>query len=131
MRITLVGAGAVGARAARQLVATGPDVHVLVSDTDLERAASVVSSLGREQSELGRELHGVDAAILALPGGEHAAVARELVDNGVPVVSVADDVDDVRALLALDEPARARGVAVVAGAGFSPGLTCLLAAHAA
>jgi hypothetical protein len=43
---------------------------------------------------------------------------------------VSDSVDDVRALLALDTAARAAGVSVVVGAGFGPGLTCLLARHA-
>jgi hypothetical protein len=47
------------------------------------------------------------------------------------VVSVADGVDDVRALLELDELARRHDVSLVIGAGFSPGLTCVLAAHAA
>jgi hypothetical protein len=46
-------------------------------------------------------------------------------------VSVSDDVEQVRALLALDAEARERGVHVVVGAGFAPGLSCLLAAHAA
>src|SRR4029079_7933273 len=48
----------------------------------------------------------------------------------VAVVSAADGVDEVRALLALDESARRHDVAGIAGAGFSPGLACLLAAHA-
>jgi hypothetical protein len=37
----------------------------------------------------------------------------------------------VEALLALDARARARHLTVAVGAGFSPGLSCLLAAHAA
>jgi hypothetical protein len=49
----------------------------------------------------------------------------------VSVVSVADDVDEVRSLLDLDTVARVNNVAVVIGAGFAPGLTCVLAAHAA
>jgi hypothetical protein len=40
-------------------------------------------------------------------------------------------VDDVRALLALDAAAQAAGVTVAVGAGFAPGLTCVLARHAA
>jgi hypothetical protein len=46
------------------------------------------------------------------------------------VVSVADRVDEVTDLLSLDGEARARRCNVVVGAGFSPGLTCVLAAFA-
>jgi hypothetical protein len=44
------------------------------------------------------------------------------------VVSVTDSVPEVQELLALDGPARVAGVHVVVGAGFSPGLSCVLAA---
>jgi hypothetical protein len=47
------------------------------------------------------------------------------------VVSVSDEMHDVRALLDVGPEARERGRLVVAGAGFSPGLSCLLAVHAA
>ena len=47
------------------------------------------------------------------------------------MVSTSDDIDDVQALLALDHEARERGVHLVVGAGFAPGLTCVLAAHGA
>jgi len=40
-------------------------------------------------------------------------------------------VEDVRELLALDEEATERGRHVAVGAGFAPGFTCVLAAHAA
>ena len=61
---------------------------------------------------------------LACPLAAHVAAGR-------PVVSTSDSIDDVRALLALDAEARARAVAVVAGAAFSPGYSCVLARHAA
>ena len=46
-------------------------------------------------------------------------------------MSVTDDVDEVRALLQLDLEARERGLSVVIGAGLAPGLSCVLARHAA
>jgi hypothetical protein len=46
-------------------------------------------------------------------------------------VSTSDSVDDVRGLLDLDAEVREHGGSVAVGAGFSPGLTCLLAVHAA
>jgi hypothetical protein len=69
----------------------------------------------------------VDALVLATPAGSHVGLARAAIARGINVVSVSDSVDDIRLLLTLDGPARARGVRVVVGAGFSPGLTCLLA----
>ena len=45
-------------------------------------------------------------------------------------MATADDVADVRALLDLDAEAVERGRTVVVGAGFAPGLSCLLARHA-
>ena len=69
--------------------------------------------------------------VLAVPSGRHAELAGALVDRDVPVVSASDAMADVRALLDLGPVAEARGVPLVVGAGFSPGLTCVLARHAA
>jgi saccharopine dehydrogenase-like NADP-dependent oxidoreductase len=130
MRVGVVGAGAVGARAARQLVSSTAVARVLIDDHDEVRASAVVASLGQDQASLS-DSRDVDVAVLTLPGAQHAERARELLERGVPVVSVADGIDDVRTLLDLDAVARAREVTLVVGAGFSPGLTCVLAAHAA
>ena len=46
-------------------------------------------------------------------------------------ISVSDHPSEVRGLLALDALARERDVPLLLGAAFSPGLTCVLAAHAA
>jgi hypothetical protein len=136
MRIAVLGAGAVGARAVRQLVSTDAVTEVVVADRDEDRARQVAMSMadaGRVRSRPAGEgwWEGADVAILASAGGAHATVAEGLVAAGVSVVSVSADVDDVRDLLALDTRAREQGCAVVVGAGFSPGLSCLLAAHSA
>jgi saccharopine dehydrogenase-like NADP-dependent oxidoreductase len=135
MRILLAGAGAVGARAARQLVeADDVEAVVAVASSPASRAA-VVEGCGPKVSDGGPdpaapELH-PDAVALCGPPGTHVDVARAWIDRGVPVVSCSDAVDDVQGLLGLAGLARDRDVAVVAGAGFSPGYTCLLARHAA
>lgn len=131
MRIALVGVGAVGARAARQLASINAVERVLVSDIDAERAQAVVASLGTDRSTVSSDVRGADVVILSTPGDAHVELARRCVADGVHVISVADGVDEVRALLALDTDARRNEVSVVVGAGFSPGLTCVLAAHAA
>jgi saccharopine dehydrogenase-like NADP-dependent oxidoreductase len=135
VRVLLVGAGAVGARAGRQLVeAPEVDAVVLAGASDRSRAA-VAEGCGPKVHDGGpgatSSEHRPDVVALAGPAGTHVEVARAWVERGVPVVSCGDGVDDVQGLLGLGSLARDQGVAVVAGAGFSPGYTCLLARHAA
>lgn len=127
----VVGTGAVGARAARQLAST-EGVRVLVHDERSDRAGTVAKAIGDGASAIPHaEPDVADVVVLATPAGGHARQAARFLRAGVSVVSTSDDLDDVGRLLDLDAEARERGVAVVAGATFSPGLTCLLARHAA
>lgn len=128
MRALVIGAGAVGARAARQLAST-EGVEVLVHDDRDGRAREVVASLA-DGAQVAEPDTPADVAVVATPSGTHVAYATALLRRGVPVVSTSDAVDDVRRLLDLDAEAVERGVPVVVGAAFSPGLTCLLARHA-
>lgn len=137
MRILLVGAGLVGARAARHLISAADtgDVTVtelLVADRHAKRRAAVVASLGpRATAVTAPEEATADLVLLASPAATHAALARRAVRAGRHVVSVADSLPAVEALLDLDAEARERGVVVAVGAGFAPGLSCVLARHAA
>jgi hypothetical protein len=54
-------------------------------------------------------------------------MADRLLELGVAVVSVSEELADVRALADLDHAAAASGVPLVVGAGMAPGLTGLLA----
>ncbi|HVX19191.1 MAG TPA: Gfo/Idh/MocA family oxidoreductase [Acidimicrobiales bacterium] len=133
MRVGVVGLGAVGARAARQLASTEGVESVLIRDLDDDRAAAVAASLG-PVAEVAAGDHEtplpVEVVVLAGESGVHGSLARTYLEAGVSAVSTSDDVDDVRALLRLHPEAIERGRSVVAGAAFAPGLTCLLAAHA-
>jgi saccharopine dehydrogenase-like NADP-dependent oxidoreductase len=134
MRVLLHGAGAVGARAARQLVeADEVEEIIAVGGTALHRAALVEASGEKVRDGGDRDLPDADVDIVLLtgPAGTHVEPARAHVAKGHAVVSCGDSVEDVQGLLALDPAARERGVAVVPGAGFSPGYTCLLARHGA
>ena len=133
MRVLVVGVGAVGGRAARQLAASTDVELVLVSDRDAERAESVAASLGDAAEVADDPVVDVDAdvVIVAIPAGSHADITHPFVRRGVPVVSTSDAIGDVRKLLAMDAEATAHDVPVVLGAGFSPGLSCLLARHGA
>ena len=133
MRIAVVGMGAVGARAARQLVSTDAVEHVAVLSADEGRARSAARSLGEgAHPDVTRPeaFEGMDVVVLA-GRPPHRALAEAALERGADVVSVSDAIGDVRDLLDLDAEARERGRVVVAGAGFSPGLSCLLVRHAA
>lgn len=134
MRIVIAGTGAVGARAARQLqTLPGLDDLVLV-DSDAAVVNAVAASVGSPArvASWSDDLL-VEAAVLvvALPAGSHRQMAEAALERDCDLVSAADDLDEVRRLLDLDAEAAERGRSVVVGAGFSPGLTCLLARHAA
>lgn len=134
MRLVLAGAGAVGARAARQLHSLDGLGELVVSDRDLARGEAVVASLGRRARAAAWSddlLDGAAVLVIALPAGTHRELAEHALQRGVDVVSATDDVDETTRLVGLDAEARERGRTVVVGAGFAPGLSCLLARHAA
>ena len=134
MHVAVVGLGAVGTRAARQLASTDDVERVTLFETQEGRVAEVSSSLGsKAHAGVGSPamLDDVDVVLLATPCGSHAGPAQDLIARGIPVVSTSDDVDEVRALLDLGPEAEARGTSLAVGAAFSPGLTCLLARLAA
>jgi len=126
----VVGAGAVGSRAARQLA---PWFDLVICDRRPERAEAVAASLGSGAAVAAdpapSALAGASVVVIARP--EATDIARDALDAGAAVVSTADGVVDVRGLLALDGRARSRGLPVVVGAGMAPGLTCVLAKYAA
>ena len=129
MRIGIVGCGAVGARAARQLLASGVVESLVLADRRRVRATVLATSLG-DRASVVHDVRGapIDGAILACDTGLHFGIARDLVDAGRFVVSTSDALDEVQLLQTLDARAEAQGVSVVLGAGFAPGLTCVLAA---
>lgn len=69
-----------------------------------------------------------DVAVLAM-GGAHASDAAAFVAAGAHVVSTSGGLDDVRAMLDLDDAARRAGVSIVVGATVAPGLSGLIARH--
>jgi saccharopine dehydrogenase-like NADP-dependent oxidoreductase len=135
VRVLLLGSGAVGARAARQLVEADDVTHLLVAGGGAASREALVRGSGAKAQDGGPghlpDRLRADVVVLAGPAGTHIDAARDHLEAGRPVVSCSDSMDDVEALLALDAQARARGVPVVVGAGFSPGYSCLLARHAA
>jgi saccharopine dehydrogenase-like NADP-dependent oxidoreductase len=133
MRIAVVGLGAVGTRAARQLAST-PDVEeVVVSDPKAQRVSEVSASLGAKAvgHDPGAGLPDADVVVLATPAALQPSMAGELVARSTAVVCTADSIPATRSLLDLGPEAEARGITVAVGSGFSPGLSCVLARFAA
>jgi len=111
LQIGVVGGGVVGRRILGQL----------------QRIPGIIPTL----LEPGRDEVPLDAAVLAAPAGLHGAAARHFLRRGIPVVSTSGAIRDVRDLLELGPEAAERGVPVIVGAAFSPGLSCVLAQQAA
>lgn len=134
MRVVVHGVGAVGARTARQLMTVAEIDEIVLCDPRPGRANGVAESLGppaRAREWAPGLLDEADVVILTQPAGSHRQVAELALMRGTDVVSVTDDADEATRLLDLDAEARERGRTVAVGAAFSPGLTCLLARHAA
>ncbi len=132
-RVLLFGAGATGSRIARQLRSTGLVDALEVRDPNEERLGALTSSFdGWLTPGSGRRIEGrYDAVVIATPPGSQVSLARRAVHMGVPTITTSNQTSEVRRLLALDDEAGYHGVPVVVGAGFMPGMTCLLARHGA
>ena len=116
MHIGVVGTGAVGARVFRHLRS-----RVTASEMPGGHRRHLLPQLRKKTS--------ADAVVLAKP--QPVSSAAFYLSRGVSVVSVAGGLSEVENLLALNSLARQNGAVLVAGAAFSPGVSCLLAAKAA
>lgn len=118
IRLALVGTGVVGRRVEKRLSLVDGDRRVISIDSRLVDLATT------------RRLDDVDVAILVQPGPHHFA-AIALLDRGIHVVSIGDQVGDVAAMMDEAERADAQDATLVVGAGMSPGLASLMARHLA
>jgi len=109
MKVAVIGAGLVGSRVAQNLRSHGKE-PLIVGRGEWEGVAAC------------------DWAVLASPSPHHRAV-RELLEAGISVVSVSDDLDDIMRMLGLDAVAREGGARIVVGAGCAPGMSGLLVRH--
>jgi hypothetical protein len=131
----VVGVGAVGTRAARQLVDTPGIDRVLLADRESAHLAEVVEALGAAEAvnfAPGDAIpDGVDVVATALPAGVDHPVVSAAIAAGVSVASAEDEHDALEQLRALTPNARGADVTVAIGCGLAPGLSDVLAAHAA
>jgi saccharopine dehydrogenase-like NADP-dependent oxidoreductase len=134
VRVALVGAGAVGVRAARQLLSTETVESIVVIHRRPSSMEALAGSLGpRVEARRGGpdELpDGLDVVVVTTPSGARR-VAENALERGAHVVAAVDDPQEVRRLIALDGWARQRGRTVAIGTAMAPGLSCVLARFAA
>ena len=119
--IGLVGHGVTGSRVSAHVLAAG--VRLAVYDP-----VPCAARPGLVRVDDAADLASCDLVVLCRPA-PHTAVAERLLGSGVPVVSISDDLADLRAMMRLQSAAEAGGVALVVGAGMAPGLSGLLARH--
>lgn len=129
--VAIVGAGATGIRAARQLARRSAVSRVILVDDGDGIASSGAISLGSpvEASVAVTIPSAADVVVLATRANSHVELAQYCVTAGQHVVSVGDSINDVRGLLDLDDLARSYAAKVVVGAGLMPGLSDVLASH--
>lgn len=124
LSIAVIGLGVVGGRVARQLGADGWRILAhdrLTNDGFFDSATMESSPLDPA----------VTPVVVLANGSTQVRWARDLVERGHHVVSISDDVSDIRRLLELDAVAREKDLTVIVGAAASPGLTGLLVAELA
>lgn len=141
-RYLVAGLGAVGARAARQVHSLGGDglEEIWLVSSDRRRAQEVAAALG-DPARVGTWDEALaarpDAVLLCggvgpLVGAERLTdKARHALEAGAHVVTTCDGQEETDGLLGLDGEARRLGRHLVPGAAFCPGLSCVLAVHAA
>jgi len=129
--LVIAGAGATGTRVARHVSRSLADCNVTLIDDGAGVAQTAAAALGGNvRGAAGTAIPAdADIVVIATRAGTHAEVAQQGLRSASVVISVADSIGDIRALLDLDEQAKSEGTSIVVGAGMMPGLSDVLAAH--
>ena len=131
--VAVLGAGAVGARVARQLLTSDAVDQIVLRDTSGERLARASRALGDRCRVEHHPFPGpleADLVVVATPRGTQLEVVNDAIAARCPAVLVGDGLAETIAVLRRSGDASRVGVPVAVGSGFGPGLSCVLAAHA-
>jgi len=135
--VVLGGYGDMGQGAVQDLIAH-TDAQVVVADYRIEGAKAYAAQLGpratavfvdaNDPALLASVLQGADAVVGAIgPFFRYALkTATAAVKAGVNYVDICDDYGPIREVFGLDEAAKAAGVTVISGLGWTPGITNLM-----
>lgn len=141
--LVLGGTGDMGRRAAVDLYQAHDVDQLTVAGRSLARCEALAAQLGSKAKPVA--IHVQDHAQLVKLMSEHDVVAgavgpyylvevpiaKAAIEAGVPYVSICDDYDAAHDVLQLDAEAKRRGVTVLTGAGWTPGITNILVKKAA
>jgi hypothetical protein len=122
--VGVVGCGVTGTRVIRHL---GGHHHRVAAYDELRGAArAAVAPVGGVVVDSPADLVPCDVVVLCHPA-PHTETVAAFLREGTPVVTIGDDLDDLRQLLGLDDLCRRGQAPLVVGAGMAPGLSGLLA----
>lgn len=137
--VVLGGAGDMASRAVRELASEPKVASVTVADCNLPSAERLAADLGDKVKAVQVDANDHDDLVNTIRGHDAAAsgigpfyryevkTARAAIEAGVPYTSLCDDYDATQDVLELDEAAKAAGVTVLTGLGWTPGLSNILA----
>ncbi len=138
--IVLGGAGEMAARAVEDLLTQDDVEEVVLADINRDKAADFARQLNSSRvsvTDFDAEDH--EGAVQKIKGYDVACgavgpfyrfekkVVSACLEAGVDYVSICDDHDAIKSVLPLDDQAREKGVAVITGMGWTPGMSNLMA----
>jgi len=141
MKISVIGAGTIGAALARELCVRADEVdQVQVCDTRSRALQSLHDTVqspvlrsfqvdARDTNVLSQILRGSDCAISCVPPELNPGLARLCLKAGVNFCDLGGNDSIVQQELALDEEAREKSVWIVPNCGLAPGLVNVLCTH--
>ncbi|WOF75979.1 saccharopine dehydrogenase NADP-binding domain-containing protein [Parvibaculaceae bacterium PLY_AMNH_Bact1] len=140
MKVLVLGAGGMGAKAA-ETVAQFDEISTLtVTDLDFECAGTIAKKCGPKASALKLDVTDTNALHGALNEADAVLncvgpffrfgvpILTAAIETGTPYFDICDDPEPTLEMLALDEKAKARNMLAIVGMGASPGISNLLAA---
>lgn len=143
MRIVVLGGCGDMGRFVVQDLAEHTDAELVIADLRLHAAERLAERLGPRAKAAFVDATNPDSLLQVMQGADVAVgcigpfyrfgllMAQAAVEAGVHYVDICDDYSPVEGILALHDQARAKGITLITGLGWTPGLTNILARKAA
>ena len=141
--VVLGGAGDMGSESVRDLVKNSYVEKVIIADINLNKAKEFTKKLGKKAVAEFVDAEKHDNLVQVIKKGDvvlscigpfykfEAKVAKASIDAGSNYISICDDFDAVEQVLELDSIAKKKGITVLTGCGWTPGISNILAAKGA
>lgn len=137
--VVLGGTGDMGSLAVRELGKELEVEQITIVGRNKERAEALAKEVGSRAQTRILDVQDTTALKAALAGHDVAVgalgpfylyerpIAQAAIDVGIPYVSICDDYDATQSVLELDASAKERGVTILTGMGWTPGITNICA----